>query len=448
MNEGATMSEVIQTTSVLIVGAGEAAVSVAQELRSLGYSEPVLIVGKEVHLPYHRPPLSKACLLSAAAEEEVWLRDPEFYETQSIDTLLDTEVLEIHTNGGHGGTARTSRGVIGFKHVVLATGARARTLQIPGADLPGVHTLRNLDDTRKLRADLAEASQVVVIGSGFIGLETAAAVRSQGLPVTVIGVDDAVLKRVSSPPVSDFLIRGHRQSGIEFALGARVTELIESEGRVSGVRLADGRSFSADLVVVGVGAIPETELASSMRVKCQRGIVVNHDCRTSDPNVFAIGDCAVGPHPHDPSQLHPMESVQSAIEQGKTTARVIAGGSPADPAVPWFWSNQGDFKMQIAGVSSGFDTYSVHYQDETGLTVLYFRDGRLISADCLNRPSDFMAVRRALKKNLTLCLDCSAKSTETLKNQLFPVSELSDHQLAHHSNTTMQPSEADLVRQY
>jgi 3-phenylpropionate/trans-cinnamate dioxygenase ferredoxin reductase subunit len=442
------MSEMIKHTSVLIVGAGEAAVSMAQELRSLGYSEPVLIVGREAHLPYHRPPLSKACLSSASAEEEVWLRDAEFYEAQGIDTLLDTEVLEIDTNADQAGTARTSRGVIEFKHLVLATGARARTLQIPGVDLPGVHTLRNLDDTRRLRADLSEASQVVVIGSGFIGLETAAAVRLQGLPVTVIGVEDAVLKRVSSPPISDFLIREHKQNGIEFALEARVTELVESEGRVSGVRLADGRCIPADLVVVGIGAIPEIELASSMRIECQRGIVVNHDCQTSEPNVFAIGDCAVAPHPHEPSQLHPMESVQSAIEQGKTAARVIAGHDPVSPAIPWFWSNQGEIKMQIAGVSSGFDTYTVHHKDETGLTVLYFREERLIAADCINRPSDFMAVKRALKKHLTVCVECSTESAETLKHQLLPVSELSDHRLIHHPHTTVQPSEADLVRPY
>lgn len=392
-----------RSTGVLVVGAGEAGVMLALSLRGSGYELPITVVGNEPDPPYNRPPLSKDFLNSLVVEDDLYLRDAQLYRDQGIDILSGTEVSELELGQDRGGSAETTSGRIDFDRVVLATGARARELTLPGAHLDGVHYLRDLSDARRIRDDLSSARRVVVIGAGFIGLEAAAVVSARSIPVTVVGREDRVLDRVGSAPLSEYLVAAHERAGVEFVMSAEVIELTGVDGRVTGVQLAGGRTLPADMIITGIGAVPNTALAHSLGVTCQGGIVVDSQCRTSNPHVLAIGDCTTTAHPHQPDSLLALESVQNAINQAKIAAAEILGLEDAAKNVPWFWSNQGDLKVQIAGVSHGYEHAVVRTAEaSTGLTVLYYRGGHLIAGDCVNRPSDFMAVKRALSKEMTI----------------------------------------------
>lgn len=410
-NETATRS-----TGVLVVGAGEAGVMFALSLRGSGYELPITVVGNEPDPPYNRPPLSKDFLNSLVVEDDLHLRDSQLYRDQSIDILTGTEVSALELGQAGEGSAETTSGRIDFDRVVLATGARARELTLPGAHLGGVHYLRDLSDARRIRNDLGNAQRVIVIGAGFIGLEAAAVVSARSIPVTVVGREDRVLDRVGSAPLSEYLVAAHERAGVEFVMDAQVIELTGVDGRVTGVRLADGRTLPADMVITGIGAVPNTELADSLGLTCQGGIVVDSRCRTSNPNVLAIGDCTTTAHPHQPDSLLALESVQNAINQAKIAATELLGLEEAAKNVPWFWSNQGDLKVQIAGVSHGYEHSVVRTAEvNTGLTVLYYRGGHLIAGDCVNRPSDFLAIKRALSKEMTIDPAVAGDLTTPLK---------------------------------
>lgn len=405
-----------RSTGVLVVGAGEAGVNLALSLRGSGYEPAITVVGNEPDPPYNRPPLSKDFLNSLVVEDDLYLRDPRLYRDQGIDVLSGTEVSALELGRTGGGSAETTMGRIDFDQVVLATGARARELTLPGAQLDGVHYLRDLSDARRIRNDLGSAHRVVVIGAGFIGLEAAAVVSARSIPVTVVGREERVLDRVGSPPLSEFLVAAHERAGVGFVMGAQVIELTGVDGQVTGVRLADGRTLSADMVITGIGAVPNTDLAHSIGLTCQGGIVVDRRCRTSNPHVLAIGDCTTTAHPHHPDSLLALESVQNAIDQAKIAAAEILGEEVTAENVPWFWSNQGDLKVQIAGVSHGYEHAVVRTAEQsTGLTVLYYLGGHLIAGDCVNRPSDFMAIKRALSKKLTIDPAMARDVTKPLK---------------------------------
>ncbi|WP_319030104.1 NAD(P)/FAD-dependent oxidoreductase [Dietzia sp. PP-33] len=410
-----------RSTGVLVVGAGEAGVNLALALRGGGYEPAILVVGNEPDPPYNRPPLSKDFLNSLVTEEDLSLREPQLYREQRIDVLSGTEIVALEVGDAGSGSAETTEGFIHFDRVVLATGARARELPVPGAQLDGVHYLRDLTDARRLRHDLDRAERVVVIGAGFIGLEAAAVVNARGIPVTVVGREERVLERVGSAPLSEYLVAAHESAGVDFVMGAQVSELTGAEGRVTGVRLADGRTLAADLVIAGIGAVPNIELARSIGLTCEGGIVVDRRCRTSNPHVLAIGDCTTTAHPHRPDSLLALESVQSAINQAKVAAMELIGGEEAGENVPWFWSNQASLKIQIAGVSHGYEQAVVRTSEkDSGLTVLYYLDGQLIAGDCVNRPSEFLAIKRALAKNMTIDPSLAVDVATPLKKLVSP----------------------------
>lgn len=389
---------------VIIVGAGQSGLQVAESLRSEGYTGPILMIGSEPCPPYHRPPLSKAYLAGEASEAQLTIRAPEALAKKQIELLNGVSVVAIDRAAQVVELSDGRR--LAYAGLALATGSRARALPLPGADeLTGIFPLRTLDDTRRIAAALAEARRVVVIGGGFIGLEFAAVAAKQGKQgkqgkqVTVLEAAGRLMARVVAPPVSDFYAELHRSQGVAIELGAQVAELAGTDGRVSAVRTADGRRFDADLIVVGIGILPNTELAEAAGLECERGIVVDASSRTADPRIVASGDCTAR-RLADGSLLR-LESVQNAVEQGKSAAAALLGRERPFAAAPWFWSDQYDVKLQMVGLSTGYDRVVTRGDSGTRqFSVCYFRADRLIAIDSINQPQDHMAGRKLLERGL------------------------------------------------
>ncbi len=411
------------TSTLLIVGAGEAGLNIAIGARDAGHDGPVILVGGEWLGPYQRPPLSKEYLKDGDAPDPAGLelRSPEFYADNDIDLRAGRHVHKVDL-GDSGGTAVLNDGSeIVFDKLALATGSVPRALPALGADLPGVLSLRTIDDARIIRTELDRARRVVVVGGGFVGLEVAATAAQRGATVTVVEAADRVLARVVAAPLSEFVLEHHAAQGIRFLLQSSVTELRAADsGRVSAVILADGTELPADLVVVGIGAVPTVDLARDLGLRCEGGIVADEFGRTDHPSVVAAGDCTVQPHPHLPGRLLGLESVNNAVEQGRSAGRVAAGVDPGRRGTPWFWSTQGELKIQIAGVSDGHDDLVVR---RTGgrLTVLYYREGVLIAADTVSNPRDHNAVKRALGDGHTIDRAAAADCERPLKSLVAPV---------------------------
>ncbi len=406
-----------RTGGTLIVGASQAGLQLAVALREQGDTAPITLVGAEVHPPYQRPPLSKEFLSGSAGHEAVAFRTPAFYADNDIDLVLGERVEEVTAPAGTSGTARTATGrTFAYERLALTVGARPRRLTVPGADLDGVLYLRDLDDATQLRDGLAGAERVVVIGGGFIGLEAAAAARSQGKSVTVVEMADRLVARAVAPVVSEFYRRAHERRGTTVLLSTGVAALTAADGRVSGVELTDGTVLPADLVMVGVGVIPRTELAEQLGLACDGGIVVDEWACTSEPGVVAAGDCTVLPHPMTGEGLVRLESVQSAVAQANVAAASLAGRRLEARTVPWFWSTQGDLRLQIAGLTAGFDEYVLRGDpDSEKFSVLYYRQGELLGVDAVNNPADYLVVRKALTIGVPLPAAGAADSTMPLK---------------------------------
>jgi 3-phenylpropionate/trans-cinnamate dioxygenase ferredoxin reductase subunit len=408
------------SAGVLVVGASQAGLQLAVSLRDLGYPEPVTLVGEESYAPYQRPPLSKDFLSGTAGPETLAFRTPAFYRDAGIDLVCGEQVTDVTLDRSGAGVAGTDSGrELTFDRLALTVGASARRLAVPGADLPGICYLRGLDDATRLRPQLTGASRVVVVGGGFIGLEAAAVARAFGATVTVVEATDRLIGRAVAPVVSEFYRAAHERRGTTVLLRTAVTGFREAGGRVVGVRLGNGTELPADLVVVGVGVVPRTELAEKLGLECDGGIVVDARARTSNPAVVAAGDCTVLPHPLTGEGRVRLESVNNAVSQATAAAATLAGAPETGPNVPWFWSTQGDLRLQIAGLSAGFDDYVVRgVPDSEKFSVLYYREGRLLAADAVNSPSEYMVVRRALTQGATVLADRAGDVDTPLKQLL------------------------------
>jgi 3-phenylpropionate/trans-cinnamate dioxygenase ferredoxin reductase subunit len=407
----------------LIVGASQAGLQLAVSLRQSGDTAPITMVGEEPHPPYQRPPLSKEFLAGQAELESLEFRAPSFYAESGIELVRGERVADVALPpyGPPGsGTAVTASGrELPFDRLALTTGAGPRRLALPGADLDGICYLRDHDDAADLRSRLATASRVVVVGGGFIGLEAAAAASTLGRQVTVVEAGERLMARAVAPAVSDFYLRAHQRRGVDILLSRGVAGFAGDSGRVAGVLLADGTKLPADLVLVGVGVVPRTELAERLGLTCEGGIVVDTYARTSDPAVVAAGDCTLRPHPMTGQGRVRLESVQNAVAQAQVAAATLLGRLEEVRSVPWFWSYQGDLRLQIAGLSTGFDEYVVRGEpDEERFCVLYYRQGRLLAADAVNRPADYMAVRRALTQGATVPPERAGDDSVPLKSLL------------------------------
>lgn len=383
--------------TVVAVGAGQAGCQTAASLRDNGHTGRIVLVGDEPHLPYHRPPLSKGHVTAQIERDSLWLRPDSYYVKRDIELRLSTVVTEIDRADRR---IRLDSGErLDYDHLVLALGSRNRPLPVAGADLGGVVALRTLDEADQVRDRLTDATDVVVVGGGFIGMEIAATAVRLGRRVTVIELADRLMGRVFSPPMSEFLLAAHRARGLVIELGTSVTAIDGRNGRVTGVRTVDGRRFPADLVIVGIGAVPNVELAVAAGLRVADGIVVDEFLRTDDPHVSAVGDCVSCPNAFAGGQSVRLESVQNATAQPRSLAVRLAGGQPKPyDAVPWFWSDQADLKLQIAGLTTGHSTTVVHgsIADERFSVFCFAEDGTLRGVESVNRPGDHMASRRLI----------------------------------------------------
>jgi 3-phenylpropionate/trans-cinnamate dioxygenase ferredoxin reductase subunit len=408
---------------VLIVGGGQAAMHLASSLRELGWQAAVTIVSEEPRAPYQRPPLSKAFLSGNADPATLEFRSAERYLDERITVLTGQRVTDVRAaSPGRPGVAVTEGGGhLEFGHLALATGARPRLLAVPGSDLTGVCYLRDVAHALELRARLAAAERVLVVGGGFIGLEAAAAATAQGKEVTVVEAADRLIGRVVAPVISDFYAAAHRRRGVRVLLGTAVSRFAgtgsaETSGTVTGAHLSDGSFAAADLVVIGVGAEPRTELAEQLGLACAGGIVVDAYARTSDAAIVAAGDCAVTPHPAAADgTLVRFESYGHATDHAKVAAATLAGRPVPYDAVPWFWSDQGTLKLQIAGLAAGFDQAVLRGDPAAErFSVLYYRGERLLAVHAVNSPRDYLAVRRALAAGQDIPAELAADAGQPL----------------------------------
>ncbi len=380
--------------SVVVVGGGHAAGHIVGALRMNGYDGPVRIVADEPVAPYQRPPLSKNYLAGEMAPDELYLKSLDFYERNEVALALGCRVESIDRSAkaittSHGGS-------IPYDKLVLATGARVRGLALPGSDLGGIHYLRTMADTDRIRGDLGPGRRLVICGGGYIGLEVAAvAARQINAAVTVLEMADRVMNRVIAPVVSTFFGDLHAGNGVDIVTGIEVVSF-EGRKRVERVVTADGRVFPADVVVVGVGVVPNIELAETAGLRCDDGILVDARGQTEDPDILACGDCTR--HPNGIYGMHVrLESVQNAVDQATMVARALCAMTGTYSAVPWFWSDQYDTKLQIAGLSAGHDQTVLRGDPADGaFSIFYLKEGRLLAVDAINRPREYMMGRKLI----------------------------------------------------
>lgn len=382
--------------SVVIVGAGQAGFQVASSLRQEGYEGHITLIGDEPGLPYQRPPLSKAYLLGKIQDTNLLFRPAEFYANQRIE-LLHSQVTAIDRQNGR--VILASGDAINYDHLVLATGAHNRPLPVPGAEMPQVFGIKTKADADAL-APLAKAARnVVVIGAGFIGLEFAAVAAALGANVHVLELAERPMARAVSREMSELFRQAHEQWGVHFDFREGLTRIDGDNGNVCAVQTADGRTLPADLVVFGIGVIPNAQLATEAGLAIENGIKVDANLLTSDPRISALGDVANFPCLQNDEKHTRLESVQNAVDQARAVAARLMGKPTPYGALPWFWTDQGDLKLQIAGLSNGYDsTVILGSAQDKQLSVLCFRNDRLVAVESCNRMGDHMAARKILSR--------------------------------------------------
>ncbi len=397
---------------VAVVGAGQAGFQAASSLRQEGFGGRVVLIGDEPGLPYQRPPLSKSYLAGESGLDELLLRPEAFYKTHEIE--LVTGAVTGIDRPGHC-LRLQSGGAIECDRVVLATGARSRPLPVPGAQLDGVLPLRTLADADMLRERLSKARAVVVVGAGFIGLEFAAVAVGAGAAVHIVEVTHHPMGRVVSAPTSQFFTQAHRDWGATISLGTGVARILGDSRRATAVETSDGRVLPADLVLVCIGVVPNAELARDAGLTVDNGVVVDEYLATCASAISAIGDCANFPTRFADGRVR-LESVQNGVDQARSVAAAIVGKPAPYDKVPWFWSDQRDLKLQIAGITAGHDAAILRGDPESrSFSVFCFRDGRLIGVELVNRPADHIIARRLLAGDPRLSPDEAADMSYDLK---------------------------------
>lgn len=391
--------------AIIIVGAGHAAAELAPALRREGFAGRITLIGEEAHLPYHRPPLSKAFLSGAVSEEGLLIKPAATYEKADVQvmrgvrvTLIDRAAREVVLDDGRR---------LGYSGLALTTGGRARRLNAPGAaeaEAAGVlHYPRGLNDFQRIRERFVAGRRLVVIGGGYIGLEAAAVAIKQGIAVTVLEAGPRVLGRVTAPEVSAFYEAVHRQAGVDLHTGMSVTEILPASADApAAVRCADGTEFPADLIIVGIGLEPNVELAQAAGLDVDNGILVDDRARTSDPAIIAAGDCTNHPNGRLGRRLR-LESVPNATEQARSAAASLCGRDLPYASIPWFWSEQYELKLQTVGLLQGYDEVVLRGDPAArSFVAFYLKDGRVIAADCISRPQDFVQCRRLVESGVSV----------------------------------------------
>ena len=380
--------------SYVIIGAGHAAGQAAASLRQEGFEGDVVIIGDEPYIPYQRPPLSKQYLAGEQGLDRVYLRPEKFYEDKGIRILTGTRATGIDPAAK---TVSTDKhGTLAYEQLLLATGSRARLLNIEGSDLDGIHYLRTIADVDAIRAAMAPGKKLVIVGGGYIGLEVAAVAVTAGLEVHVLEMEERILQRVTTEAMSAYYHALHTERGVHLHTSTRVSAFGGS-GHVTSVQCG-AEAFDADLVVVGIGIVPNTELAEAAGLAVDNGIVVDDHCRTSAPDIYAAGDCTNHPNPLLERRLR-LESVPNAMEQARVAAANMCGGDKNYAAIPWFWSDQYELKLQMVGFSAdGNETVLRGDKSTNQFAVFYLKDGILVAADAVNSPKEFMVCRQLVGK--------------------------------------------------
>ena len=412
-----------QATGLLIIGASQSGVQLAASLRALGFDEHITLLGDEDHRPYQRPALSKEWLQGKIGNESLIFRSNDYWVDNNVTLVKNERIEDIKrdTDDPGGGVAYGRSGATyPYRRLALTVGASARRINVSGGDLPGVVYLRNADDALHLKELVPDAKDVVIVGGGFIGLEAASSLHELGKKVTVLDHGSKLIGRAVGDETSDYFLEAHRERGLDIRLEAGIEEVLpDDNGNVKAVRLDNGEELAAQIVLVGIGVIPNTQLAEVLGLEIDNGIVVNEHAIASDGTTIVAGDVANMPNPVPGSPAAErirLESVNNAIEHAKVAAYSLMGRSEEYAGIPWFWSNQGDIKLQIAGLSNGYDQTVVRHDTERGkFSVLYYRNGQIIAADCANAPLDFMAVKQALAKGKNIDADAAADVTTMLK---------------------------------
>lgn len=386
--------------SIIIAGAGHASGQAAVSLRQGGFSGRIIMVGEEPYLPYQRPPLSKKYLAGELELERMYVRHQKFYDEHDIDIRLSTRVEKINCSSQ---TVVLSDGQQeSYGCLVLATGSHVRKLKIPGHDLEGVHYLRAIEDVHRIRKHFEPGARLIIIGAGYIGMETAAIAVTHGLDVTVVEMADRIMARALAPEVSAFFEQVHRDAGVKILCGRDPQAEILGDGKVEALRGADGVELPADLIIAGIGILPTTDIAEEAGLQCADGIVVDECCRTSDPHILAIGDCTNHPN-HLLGRRLRLESVHNAQEQAKTAAATLCGKLKPYNQIPWFWSDQYDLKLQIVGLSGDHDEVVIRgdFADRS-FAAFYMKGDLLIAVDAVNSAREFMLSKKLIAQGARL----------------------------------------------
>ena len=400
--------------SIVIVGGGQAGIQSAISLRRLGHEGSIVIIGDEAHPPYQRPPLSKGYLLDETKLERVYLKKEIFYEENKIDLILDTKVESINRKDKC--VTLSNKKIIIYDKLIIAAGSRVRKLQVPGVEKNGVHYLRGLDDANKLKADLKNKKELVIIGAGYIGLEVGAVAASLGLKTSIIDIADRVMSRTVDPIISNYYQSLHEKNGVNFFFKHGL-QAIEGNKNIEKVVCNNGLELDADMVVIGAGVIPNETLASDSGLICDNGIVVNEYGQTEDINMYACGDCTNHPNKILGRKIR-LESVHNAMEQPKAVASSLLGQNEPYNQVPWFWSDQYDHKLQIVGLSGDHDEVIMRGTEaERSFLLFYLRNKQLIAVNAVNSPKEFLISKKLVVKKDIINVDL-------LKNQSVDLNEL------------------------
>lgn len=401
--------------TVVIAGAGHAGFQLAASLRQHGFGERICLINDEAHLPYQRPPLSKAYLKGEGKPDSLMFRPDKFYRDQNVELIADRAVS---IDRAARRLVLASGSSFDYGHLVLATGARNRLLDIPNANLADVRYLRTLDESEALRQRIAPGQKVVVVGAGFIGLEFAATARAKGLEVDVIELGARVMARAVTAEISEFFQDKHTAAGIRIHLGVQATSFEGNGTSLTGVSLSDGRHLPADLVVVGVGVLPNIELAAEAGLPVAAGIIVNEQLLTSDPDISAIGDCALFASQRFGGSLR-LESVQNATDHARCVAARLTGNAKVYDGLPWFWSDQGPDKLQMVGLTTGYDRVVVRgARGQGAFSSFCYKSGQLVGIESVNRAGDHMFGRRLLAANRSITPEQAADTSFDLKAAL------------------------------
>ncbi len=400
------------TSTILIVGGGQAGAQAIDTLRREGFEGRLVLIGEESQLPYQRPPLSKKFLAGEMPAERLLFRHQAFYDEHRVELHLGVRATRLDATARRVTLADGQS--VAYDRLLLCLGAIARRLTCPGAELDGVHYLRSIGDVPLIQAALKPGARVLIIGGGYIGLETAATARKMGCQVTVLEMADRLMNRVVASSVSDYFAHEHRTHGVHVVCNTRVVRL-EGSSRVERVVCADGTTYAADLLLVGVGAVANTQLAAEAGLKCDNGIVVDEYCRTSDAAIYAAGDCTNHPSPRFEMRVR-LESVDNAFEQAKAASLNMLERPTAHDRVPWFWSDQFDNKLLIVGLSQGHDQQVTRGDPATrSFSVCYLRGGELLALEAVNHAKDYMAARKLIGERVRPDIDKLADGQTALK---------------------------------